>query len=140
MRPMRHRRTSTFATCVATLALLFHTVLAALHAPIAFASAVGPQFDAASGLFTVVICTPSGFKRVAVDADGRPVEQHQPVDPQQTCPHCAAGCGGCFAKASPDQALTATAFGHAHALKRVLALTAGRAALTDHNRDPPRSV
>lgn len=128
------------ATQVAVLGILFHSVLTALHVPVAFAGAVGPQVDPTSGLLTVVICTSGGIKRVTLGADGQPVEQHQPADPQQVCPHCIAGCGGCFAITSADQTLVATAFGHALELKRVLGLIDGRTATSDHNRDPPHSV
>lgn len=128
------------ATHLALLGILFHSILTALHAPAAFAGAVGSRVDPESGLLTVVICTSEGFKRVVLGADGQPVEQHQPGNQLQFCQHCIAGCGGCFAISSAGQTLLATAYQHAIELKRVLGLIDERTATSDHNRDPPHSV
>lgn len=125
---------------LAVLSILFHAVLTAIHVPAAFAATTGPQLDADTGVLTVVICTPGGIKRVAIDDNGEPVEQHEPFDPQLNCPHCVAGCGGCFALTSAAETLLSTAGRHSRALKRVLALTQGRVARSDHTRDPPLSV
>lgn len=70
--------------------LVFYTVLLAWQVPaMALASMLAPELTGQ----TTILCTASGPRIVAVDADGKPVENSHLPDPAKSCPICQGVAG-----------------------------------------------
>ncbi|MCC7046902.1 MAG: hypothetical protein IT562_09340 [Alphaproteobacteria bacterium] len=83
-----NRRRRPMAAWVAMLAILFQSMLPSLHA-LAMSGSLMPS--SADGIETVVICTPSGFKRVALGDLPAPGSPAQPAPTKAPyCPMCQA--------------------------------------------------
>ncbi|MEG6508521.1 DUF2946 family protein [Methyloligella sp. 2.7D] len=94
LRAMRQR--PVVLSMIATL--VFYTCLLAWQVPaMALARLLAPELAAQ----TIVLCTSSGPRVVAVDQDGQPIENSHLPDPGKSCPVCQ-GVAGAVTPLLPD--------------------------------------